>query len=209
MPYTMTDRAKIEAIILAKTPRPWKEVVMDVYPGATIDANGRAHAPYDGYECGLTGQLFKAGEFLPMSGTDENETYGFGGSVNYPVEAVDTEGNVHEFNGLTRAQKMAVYAELSEQSHAYDVARSNHLGTIGKKLTVNVTIAAVKQYEGYYGPVFFHVMKTDDGSIIIYKGGKKLGSRDKKYELTASVREHAVRFDVKQTLVQRPKVKEV
>jgi hypothetical protein len=200
----VTNVAAVEAVIAAKMPRPWKEIVLDVYPGATIDANGRAHAPYDGYECGLTGRQFKAGEFLPMSEPDDNYRV-MGREVVMP-SAIDTDGNIHEWTDLTRAQRAAVYAELINQTREHDAAKSKHIGNVGDKITLAAVVEMVKGFDGMYGTVWIHVLKDLAGNVLIYKGTKRLANKGSSINLAAKIKAHGDRDGVKQTIVERPKL---
>lgn len=202
--FIVTNTAAVESIIAAKAPRPWREVVLEIYPEATEDRNGRFHAPYDGYECSLTGRSFRAGEYLPMTEPDDTYT-GFGGYITHPT-AVDPEGNVHTWENLGKAQRTAVYAELLAQSKAYDAAKSDFVGKVGEKVTIEAVLNVVKSYMGGFGPVFFHVMKDTSGSVIFYKGSKRLGSKGETIKVTAKVKSHDIREDVKQTIIERPKL---
>lgn len=187
----------------SKAPRPWKEVVLEVYPGATVDANGRAHAPYDGYECSLTGRTFKAGEFLPMSEPDDNYRV-MGVERKFPT-ATDLNGQEHKWDG-TRAQNLAVWGELIAQTHAYDAVKSNHVGNVGDKITFSGVVEMVKGFDGMYGIVWIHVIKDLVGNVFVYKGTKRLADKGKQINLAAKVKSHGDREGVKQTLIERPKL---
>lgn len=202
----VTDKAAIDAAFAAKTPRPFREVMLEIYPDATEDRNGRFHAPHDGYECPITGMEFRAGEFLPM---EENEDYigsAMGVTRKFPQGKDAVTGEVYRWEG-TRAQMREVWSLLIAQSKAFDAANSAHLGQVGTKITLTVTISHIHAYEGFYGTQFIHIMKSGK-DVVIYKGAKKLADKGATIALTASVKEHGVRDDVKQTVIQRPKVKE-
>jgi hypothetical protein len=204
--FTVTDTARIENIIASKAPRPWRDVILEVYPEATIDRNGRAHAPYDGYECPLTGKNFAAGEYLPMSEPEDTYRVISGAEVNHPT-AMDLNGVVHTWADLTRAQRMAVFAELIEQSKAYDALNSDFVGIVGAKVDVDVTVQVLKAYPGIYGTVFFHVLKDVTGNVMFYKGSIRLGGKGTVLKLTAKVKAHNTREGVKQTILERPKTR--
>lgn len=202
----ITDLAAIDAAFAAKTPRPFKDVVADIYGDVTVDRLGRLHAPYDGYECPITGASYRAGEFIPMDedAFDDEVKMSSRGIRRLP-EGRTLDGKLHSWDG-TRAQNMAVWAELIAQSKAHDAARSEHIGEVGGKLHARVTLEFVKAYEGFYGLKFIHIMKDLSGNVIVYKGGKKLAEKGMKLELQAKVKAHEVRDGVAQTKVERPKV---
>lgn len=200
----VTNLEAVNKIFEMKAPRPWKEVVLDVYPEATIDSNGRAHAPYDGYECQLTGKTFKAGEFLPM--TEPEDNYRVMGKTVVMPTAVDLEGNVHTWNDCTRAQRAAVFAELIAQTRANDAAKSRHVGNVGEKITFSGAIEFVKGFDGIYGITWIHVIKDLVGNVIVYKGAKRLANKGENVNIAAKVKAHGEREGVKQTVIERPKL---
>jgi len=199
----VTNIAAVNDAFAAKTPRPMRDVILEIYPDATIDSNGRAHAPHDGYICHLTDREFRAGEYLPMNEPDENYRV-MGGSAHIPT-AIDVNGKIHTWDG-TRAQNIAVWGELVAQSKAADAGKSTYVGGIGSKISTSVTIAFVKAYNGAYGTVWIHVLKDASGNVIFYKGSKFLGKKDTTINLTATVKAHDVRDNVKQTVIERPKL---
>lgn len=202
--YTVTDTTAVEAIIAKKAPRPWKEIVLEVYPDATIDRNGRAHSPYAGYECPITGNVFGPGEYLPMS--EPEDDYRVMPTTTYSPKAVDVNGVVHEWSNLTKSQRMAVYAELLTQSKAYDASKSDFVGVVGQKVTIDVVVQMVKSYYGSFGLTYFHVMKDSNGSVIFYKGAKLIAEKGSNVKVAAKVKSHATRDGVKQTVIERPKL---
>jgi hypothetical protein len=200
----VTDINEINDIFFSKAPRPWRDIVLEVYPDATEDRNGRFHAPYDGYECTLTGRTFRAGEYLPMTEPDDEARPMYGVARRFPT-AVDLEGNPHSWDG-TRGQNLAVWSKLFEQTRAHEATISKHVGEIGGKIQLNVTLNFVKAFNGFYGDVWIHVMKDELGNVIVYKGSKCLGKKGDSFVLQAKVKEHGEREGVKQTIVERPKL---
>ena len=151
------------------------------------------------------------------AGYEENGKYaeGFMGSM---AHALDT------YRKLTPAQCAAVLkgidaraarkAEWADQKAALNATRV-HLGTVGAKLTVTITIAHMVVLEGMYGTSFLYICEDADQNVVIYKGtsptfcftadGAVRGKGDS-LTVTATVKEHGVRDGVKQTVIQRPKV---
>ena len=67
--YMVTNRDQINQIHQDNAPREVEAIVQEHCPGATVDRNGRAHAPYDGYS--LDGiDAFRGGEYLPIENND-------------------------------------------------------------------------------------------------------------------------------------------
>lgn len=202
----VTNLNAVNEIFNSKAPRPWREVVLEVYPEATEDCNGRFHAPYDGYECSLTGKTFRGGEYLPMTEPEDNYRV-FGSERKFPT-AIDLEGNEHSWDG-TRAQNLAVWGELFSQTNEHDRLTSKHVGTVGDKIEFQAILNFVKGFHGYYGITWIHVFKDSQGNVIVYKGTKKLGDKDSILTVKAKIKTHGERENVKQTIIERPKVVEV
>lgn len=211
----ITNLAAVERAFADKSPRPIREVMLEVYPGAVEDSNGRFHAPYDGYVCPLTQFEFRGGEYLPMNDPDEALRV-TSSSKRYP-EGITLDGKTHKWSG-THAQNVAVWGELIAQTRAHEAKFSSYVGTVGQKVEVGLTITHIHGFSGYYDNVYIHVMKDDLGNVFIYK---KSGSRvikgthfgrkievqvGDRLKLSARVKEHKERDGVKQTILERPKI---
>lgn len=213
---TITNVAAVNEAFIAKTPRPMREVMLEIYPDATEDRNGRFHAPYDGYVCPITNNEYRGGEYLPMEEPEDGYRV-MGNAPVYP-NGVDLEGNKHEWSG-TWAQNRAAWGAIIEQSKAYDAARSQHVGTVGEKIALELTVQHIVVFPGYYANVHCHILKDDNGNVVIYKksGGRIVKGRSMgrnievqkgdKITLEAKVKSHGEREGVKQTVIERPKVK--
>lgn len=211
--WTIHDLAAVNEVFNSRTPRPVEEVMTELHPTATKDRQGRFHAPHEGYACPFTGQVFRAGEYLPMpeDDYDDRPQSGFSGGFRkkHPVGHT-VEGVKHEWNG-TRRQNLAVWAELKRQAdvkRADDFATAVHMGTIGEKLTVDVTVNFVFKREGFYGTEYTTIMHTVDKNVIVYKGAKALGEKGDRFKVTGTVKKHADFKGINQTIIQRPKVLE-
>ena len=203
--FHITDLEKINMAFSQKAPREIKDLIMDVYPDATIDCNGRAHAPYDGYECEISGKTFRAGEYLPFSDPDENYRVMYSSEAKWP-KGLDSEGILHEWKEGTKSQIFAVYAELIKQSKEYSAYVSSHIGAVGFKHTFDLTIEFVKGFSGIYGVTYIHVMKDKDENVVVYKGSKYLGNKDSNIQIVAKIKEHSERDGIKQTIIERPQL---
>lgn len=199
----ITNLEAINQAFEDKTPRPMRDVMLEIYPDAVEDMNGRFHAPHDGYECPISGMQFKGGQYLPMEEADLGNSYASGGRARLP-KGTDLEGKEHTWDG-TRAQNRAVWMELIRQSRAHTAATSQHVGAVGDKLELEVRMEYVHSFEGLYGYVFINIMKDASGNVLIYKGAKALANTNAKFKLAAKVKEHGEREGTKQTIVWRPK----
>lgn len=104
-------------------------------------------------------------------------------------------------------------AEWSDKQAALNASRQ-HIGQIGQKVELELTVKKIIEIEGakfsYYdsGITFLYIMEDADQNVVIYKGNSAAFStvdEGSTYRFTATVKEHGVRNDVKQTIIQRPK----
>lgn len=132
---------------------------------------------------------------------------GFMGSM---ARAMDT------FGKLTPKQSEAILkgidaraarrAEWQSKKAALDASRQ-HLGTVGQKITVTLTVKHIVVMDGIYGTNYLHICEDADQNIVIYKGKSDFFPlKDETATVIATVKEHGVRDGVKQTVIQRPKV---
>lgn len=109
-------------------------------------------------------------------------------------------------------------AEWANKEAALNASR-NHLGEVGAKLTLILTICHIVVLDGAYGTSYIYIMEDADKNVVIYKGNSDsvaltsegtVRSKGDTLTITATVKDHGVRNGVKQTVIQRPKaVKEL
>jgi|688.fasta_scaffold605633_1 hypothetical protein len=139
---------------------------------------------------------------------------GFMGSM---AKAYDT------FGKLTPAQSAAILkgidaraarkAEWADKQAALNASRT-HVGEIGQKLTLELTLKKVIEIEGMAfsrydnGLTFIFIFEDAEQNVVIYKGrSSALMDLDEGsvVSLIATIKDHGVRNGVKQTIIQRPK----
>jgi len=116
------------------------------------------------------------------------------------------------WGGLTAGQEAAVRRSLDQDAARKDErkaadAGSQHVGTVGERRDWTLTLQGRAQYESDFGVVHVHIFKDADGNVVIYKGSSYLeGERGDTVTLKATVKDHADRDGVAQTMLSRPKV---
>jgi hypothetical protein len=104
-------------------------------------------------------------------------------------------------------------AEWADKKAALDATRQ-HVGTVGEKITLTLTIRHIVTLDGTYGTSYIYIMEDADQNVVIYKGNSDvmfMGSdglprgKGDTLTITATVKEHGARDGVKQTIIQRPK----
>ena len=88
---------------------------------------------------------------------------------------------------------------------AAELAQSQHVGTVGERITIEGTIFFTVDYETAYGTTYVTGIKDAAGNVFIQKG-VAVGGKGEEITLKATIKEHGERDGVKQTIISRPKV---
>lgn len=83
---------------------------------------------------------------------------------------------------------------------------SKHIGNIGDKVTLTITVDRIVVIEGHYGTNYITIGRDEHGNVVTYKGCTNIGDKGDTTTLKASVKDHTIYNEVKQTIIQRPKV---
>ena len=93
---------------------------------------------------------------------------------------------------------------------------SSHVGKVGVRQEFLVKVKSVSEYEtlgfGYnagYVTNYAHTLQDRQGNIIVYFGSSRLGSYGEILKIAGTVKAHDEYKGVAQTVISRPKVKEV
>jgi hypothetical protein len=141
------------------------------------------------------------------NGYETRYNHGFMGSM---ALAFDT------FGKLTPKQCAAVLkgidalaarkAEWADKEAAQNALRA-HVGVVGEKVTLTLTVKHIVALESRFGVNFIHICEDDQNNIIIYKGNASgFPLKGETATVIATVKEHGIRDGVKQTIIQRPKI---
>lgn len=105
-------------------------------------------------------------------------------------------------------------AEWADQQAALNATRQ-HLGTVGEKISLTLTIKRIVYIDGFRGnSSYIYICEDADRNVVIYKGNaecftygadRNFSKQDDVLNVIATVKEHGVREGVKQTIIQRPK----
>jgi hypothetical protein len=116
-----------------------------------------------------------------------------------------TEGQVNAVRKCI-AQRAERRAEWADKQAALNANRQ-HLGAVGQKVTLTLTVVHIVVLDGAYGTNYIHICEDADQNVVIYKGKAiDFPLKGETATVTAVVKEHGVREGVKQTVIQRPKV---
>jgi hypothetical protein len=86
---------------------------------------------------------------------------------------------------------------------------SNHIGSVGSRITIKAKIVMVKEFEGQKFHYYDSGLRTltrlvSEGNDIVYFG--YLGDKGAEIEMKCTIKEHSVYNGAKQTVISRPKV---
>jgi hypothetical protein len=161
---------------LANTPRA-HEILDAVDAGRAYDNNGR-----ESYKEGFMGSMAQALDSYGKLTPKQCEAI---------LKGVDA-----------RAAKRA---EWASEKAALDAKRA-HIGTVGQKVTMTLTVVHVVVLDGTYGTTYIHICEDADQNVVIYKGtSNAMPGKGHTVTVTATIKEHGVRDGIKQTVIQRPK----
>ncbi len=97
----------------------------------------------------------------------------------------------------TERQIALVEAELAKRAAN---AASKHIGSIGDKVTLTITVERIIVLESqFYG-------RTANGSVITYKGRVDIGGKGDTNTVKATIKGHSFYNGIAQTEIQRPKL---
>lgn len=106
---------------------------------------------------------------------------------------------------LARAEERLVKAQQRrEERIAADRAGSQHVGTIGARIELTLTVNKVFSFDSMYGMTHINICKDADGNVIVYKGSNSF-EEGETVRVKATVKAHEERDGVAQTLIARPK----
>ena len=88
-------------------------------------------------------------------------------------------------------------------------ANSQHVGAVGDKITLTITVERIVVLESPFGTNFITLARDEQGNAIFYKGRVNIGSKGDTSTIKAAVKDHTEYSGVKQTVIQRPKLVEV
>lgn len=103
------------------------------------------------------------------------------------------------------ASIIPVYQRSTEKK--VDYSQSRHVGEVGKKIAIPVTVVRVKDWEGQYGLTHITTMQDDDGNILTwFAPGKDAAMEIGTHKvMSAKVKRHDDRNGYKSTVVVYPK----
>jgi hypothetical protein len=143
--------------------------------------------------------------------------YDYSGIISYPANfggslsrAFDTYGKLTEgqVNAVRKimATQAARKAEWASKEAALNANRE-HIGVVGQKVTITLTVKHIVELESIYGANYIHICEDAFHNVIIYKGkSESFPRKGETATVVATVKEHGVRDGVKQTIIQRPKL---
>jgi hypothetical protein len=194
--------------------RTFKEVIIDnpiAYANATkarIIANAqttfcRTYADHEEIQNFLCG-----GRICDDEGNFKCYKEGFVGSL---ASAFDNYGKLTEKQVLAVRKcieaNIARKAEWASKQALIDASRQ-HIGTVGEKITLTLTLKKVINLDSNFGVIGLFIFEDADKNVVIYKGNASSIwelAEGETVTLKTTIKEHGVRNGVKQTLIQRPK----
>ena len=89
------------------------------------------------------------------------------------------------------------------ESVIYDKSNSQFVGSVGERLTLNLTVIAARQQQGAYGLSTVHHMEDVNGNRYIWNTGSKSWEVGSEHHIKGTVKEHKVIKNVSVTILTR------
>jgi hypothetical protein len=104
----------------------------------------------------------------------------------------------------TERQIGLVEAEVAKRAAN---ATSEFFGAVGEKITLTLKVERiVVLHSEFYGTNYITIARTPEGNVVTYKGLTDLGSVGETKTVKATVKDHTLYNNTRQTVIQRPKV---
>jgi len=88
--------------------------------------------------------------------------------------------------------------------------KSEYVGAVGDKVQFTAEVEFEVAFDGRFGRSYLYGMRDDKGNRVVYFSASTAFSKGHKYTFSATIKEHKVYNEEKQTVVQRAtKVKEI
>lgn len=120
------------------------------------------------------------------------------GDYLYNLHLIIKQGWVREQDiALISSAVFSYHRAMNQLREREAKPQSNHVGTVGEKLTAEVTLERISTYETYgaYGSLLMarYRFRTEDGNVLVWKTQAR-GSElqlDSKYQVTGTIKEHS------------------
>ena len=89
------------------------------------------------------------------------------------------------------------------ESVIYEPSNSEHIGKIGERLELTLTVEKAIELEGAYGRSMMHIMRDADGNLFVWTTAAKNWSVGSEHRLRGTVKDHRVYRNEKQTVLSR------
>ncbi len=87
------------------------------------------------------------------------------------------------------------------------VATSLHIGKVGERVELTLTVKFANSYESNFGQFWIVGLEDASANTVIYKGNSPFSTtKGETVKVKATVKEHGEREGVKQTIIARAKV---
>ena len=83
---------------------------------------------------------------------------------------------------------------------------SEHIGAVGDKIDIDVTLTHTGRYDTRFGTTWVHTFKDGTGNVLVWKTGSCAGFESDTLHITGTVKEHDEYKGVKQTVLTRCKI---
>lgn len=113
-------------------------------------------------------------------------------------------------NGMEKALERVKNRDADKAAQRANDLHSVHVGEVGKRADFEAVVEFAVSYETQFGLVYLVSLRDADGNVLVIKGSRSVGVvKGQKIRFAAFVKSHGERDGIKQTILNRAKIKEV
>jgi len=125
----------------------------------------------------------------------------------------DIVGKLVKYGSISEKQTAFLHSLVSkidarasvEAARAVVAATSVYVGTVGARVTMDLTVRAVPSFDSMYGLCYISICGDAAGNTVVYRGAKPLADRGETVKVLATIKAHDEYKGERQTIIARPK----
>lgn len=211
---------------LARDPEVAEEKALAMFLELFADDQDAVFDPTNEFNLNPYGQSWKTIREQKLMEMVEDDKFPYGKYTNQPFDQVDdgyalwwskkeitdqtdtvTAAIITRMRGIAAERKVLEKMAKKRAEIEAKKAASKHVGEVGKRSEMILTLHAIRYLDGIYGTVDLHIMEDQDGNAVRWFANTNSGmEKGRTYKVMATVKKHDEYDGCKQTMVNRVKV---
>lgn len=158
----------------------------------------------------VLGDTFDRKDELKANGARYQHAYGWyfdhavDGTQKFTIEELAIQDQYGEWH-LHEEGEICTAVKDAQQVHTASKSTSEHVGVVGSRISVELTVEFMTSFENQFGVVNIICFKDADGNAFVWKTSAKAYNKGDNVRLMGTVKEHGEYRGVKQTVLTRCK----